>query len=223
MQFELRDVDFEDGPAISHLHVSAFYDDIFNQTLFPGVSFDGLLANTISRWPQNYADRGCRFKKVVDTATGEIVSYSKWSFFNTPSSIELPGHHDVLMSSPNTPSLQTTDEGRDISFSDKFSEKCKAAKAVAVGDRPRMVLDVLATSPAHQRRGAASLMLEWATGFADQNELVCVTIASTKGLPLYQKFGFEVVDNIAMLMIDGSTYISTCIVREYQSRLPSSK
>lgn len=91
MPLELRDVDFEDGEAISLLHLSVFCDDIFSKTLFPGMSFHSLLAAAIARWPQEYSEPGCHYKMVVDTATDEVVSFTKWKFISTPEDVKLPG------------------------------------------------------------------------------------------------------------------------------------
>ncbi|KAI1199111.1 hypothetical protein F5X97DRAFT_132753 [Nemania serpens] len=212
MPLELHDADFEDGEALSLLHLSVFYDDIFNKTLFPGVSFQSLLAAAIARWPQEYSEPGFHYKKVVDTATGEIVSFTKWRFINTPEDLKLPGQTGVPSS--NVPSSLGAGEGRNVQFSTDFVNKCLAIKTPLVGDRARMELHTLVTMPSHRRRGAASLMLEWATKFADQNDLICWTTASKEGLPLYQSFGFEIQGLVEMPMIDGSTSVSTCILRE---------
>ncbi|KAI8944779.1 hypothetical protein F4801DRAFT_585076 [Xylaria longipes] len=212
MPLELQDVGFEDGAAISQLHVSVFYDDIFSKSLFPDVSLRSLLVDAVARWPQEYNEFGCHYKKVVDTATGEIVSFSKWKFINTPENIELPGQIGV----PDTyvPSSPRAPEGRDNQFITDFVNKCLAIKTPLVGDHARMELHTLVTMLSHRRRGAASLMLKWATKFADQNDLICWTTASKEGLPLYQSFGFEIQGLVEMLMIDGSTSTSTCILRE---------
>ncbi len=89
MPFELRDVDFADGVEMQHVYISAFFDDKFNQTLFPGMSYDQLVNGAISRWQRNYGDLSGHYKKVVDTETGKIVSYSKWEFVNTTAGGEL--------------------------------------------------------------------------------------------------------------------------------------
>jgi hypothetical protein len=89
MPLELQDAKFSDGEAISYAFVCGFFDDAFNQSLFPGVSFEKLLSNAISRWPQNYGDMSGHYKKVIDTDSGEVVSYSKWSFVNTTAGDEL--------------------------------------------------------------------------------------------------------------------------------------
>jgi hypothetical protein len=90
MPLELQHVDFADGPAMQRAYIDAFYNDEFNKTLFPRMSYDQLLEGAISRWPRNYGALGAHYKKVVDTDTGEIVSYSKWAFANTQAGGQLP-------------------------------------------------------------------------------------------------------------------------------------
>ena len=75
-------------------------------------------------------------------------------------------------------------------------------------------LSMMGTLPAYQGRGAASLMLAWATELADRERLVCWTEASPKALPLYQKFGFEFKESIEMPVLSGGTYTYTSVLRE---------
>ena len=89
MPLELQDVVFEDGPGIAEVHVAAFFNDPFQKSLFPGMPYDEQLAGTISRWPKMYADTSVHYKKVVDTESGEIVSYSKWTFASTDAGKDL--------------------------------------------------------------------------------------------------------------------------------------
>ncbi|KAF7515107.1 hypothetical protein G7054_g14759 [Neopestalotiopsis clavispora] len=212
MPLELQHVDFADGPAMQRAYIDAFYGDEFNKTLFPGMSYDQLLEGAISRWPRNYGALGAHYKKVVDTNTGEIVSYSKWAFANTQAGGQLPKQTGIpegyVASPPRTP------EGLDDPFAIKFTERCHAAQSKYVGDRPMLELKMIGTVPAHERRGAASLMLEWATELADREGLVCWTTGSPKGLPLYQKFGFEAKEDIVMPVLSGGTYTYTAVVRE---------
>jgi hypothetical protein len=89
MPLELRDVEFSDGEAMSYVYIIGFFDDPFNKMLFPGVSFETLLAGANYNWLRNYSDVDSHYMKVVDTATGEVVSYSKWGFVNTTAGDQL--------------------------------------------------------------------------------------------------------------------------------------
>ena len=89
MPFELQEVSFADGEQIAYVYISAFFDDPFMKTLYPGVPFEKQVAGAMSRWPTNYGDISSHYKKVIDTVTGNIVGYSKWSFANTDALGEL--------------------------------------------------------------------------------------------------------------------------------------
>jgi GNAT superfamily N-acetyltransferase len=54
-------------------------------------------------------------------------------------------------------------------------------------------LQILVTTPAHRRRGAASQLIEWGTQRADERGLKSVLMASEAGLGAYLKHGFKVV------------------------------
>lgn len=59
-------------------------------------------------------------------------------------------------------------------------------------------LQILVTTPAHRRRGAASQLVEWGTKRADERGLKSVLMASEAGLGVYLKHGFKVVKEIEM-------------------------
>jgi hypothetical protein len=89
MPLHLQDADFNDGKAIANIFVSAFFDDPFQKSLYPGISFDQQVAVVFSRWPNEYGNMSAHYKIVVDTDSGEIVSYSKWEFVFTDAGASL--------------------------------------------------------------------------------------------------------------------------------------
>ncbi|KAI0123557.1 hypothetical protein BJ170DRAFT_87728 [Xylariales sp. AK1849] len=110
-----------------------------------------------------------------------------------------------------------TPEGLDDPFAIDFSNKVKTIRTRVLGDRPALLLKVLGTLPSYRRRGAASLLLAWATEIADREGLACWTEASPAALPLYQKFGFTAQDSVVTELDEsagGGTYTTTCILRE---------
>lgn len=54
-------------------------------------------------------------------------------------------------------------------------------------------LRILIADPAHQRRGAGSLLVKWGCHKADEHGLMTVLTASEAGLRVYLKHGFKVV------------------------------
>ncbi|KAK0109124.1 hypothetical protein ONS96_002951 [Cadophora gregata f. sp. sojae] len=171
MPLLLQDVDFQDGVTIADIYISAFYDDPFNKTLFPGVSFDQQVAGVISRWPGNYGAVSAHYKKVVDSESGKIISYSKWSFAFTNAG-------DVLRQPGNVPAgveirPPSTPEGLNDPFAIEFTEKLDEVREHILGNCPQLHLKMMGTRPSHQRQGVASLQLAWAVQIADKNGLAC--------------------------------------------------
>jgi predicted acetyltransferase len=74
-------------------------------------------------------------------------------------------------------------------------------------------INVLATLPAHQRRGAASLLMAEFCKQADEAGQWSYVEASPLGRPTYQRFGFETLDTFSVV-VDGEPYIDSCMVRE---------
>lgn len=69
----------------------------------------------------------------------------------------------------------------------------RAFKSQFIGPRPHASLEILITHPAHQRRGAGTLLVQWGCARADELGIPCALTASAAGLRLYQREGFEVV------------------------------
>jgi len=83
MPLQLQQASFSDGKVIATICIGAFFDDPFQKSLYPEMSFDEQVAGVLSRWPNDYAEVSTHFKIVVDTEYDEVVSYSKWVFVNT--------------------------------------------------------------------------------------------------------------------------------------------
>ncbi|KAH6646014.1 hypothetical protein BKA67DRAFT_91604 [Truncatella angustata] len=219
MPLELQDVDFADGPAVQNVYISAFFDDRMNQTLFPGMSFDQLLAGAISRWPRiNGGLERKVYKKVVDTTSNEVIGYSIWGFQNTTAGEKLA--KPIGLPEGFVPERPVTPEGLDDPSAVEFTDKCAAVKKRVVGDRPAIILRMLGTLPSHRCRGAGGLHLAWANEVADREGLVCFTEASPVALPLYESFGYKRVENgdIVSRVIDGGTYTYAVVIREPQNK-----
>ncbi|KAL2061303.1 hypothetical protein VTL71DRAFT_7576 [Oculimacula yallundae] len=215
MTLLLQEVGYADGVAIANIYISAFFEDPFQMTCFPGMSFDQQVAGVISRWPNNYGNISDVDKKVVDTESGETVGYSKWGFGFTDAGgvlkkpTDIP--EDVEVKPPSTP------EGLDHGFATEFTRKAVEIRTRILGERPQLILRMLVTHPSYQRRGVAALQLAWATELADRKGLTCWVESSVVAVPLYERFDFEVKDTILSQCrgVDGEKpYVSTCMMRE---------
>ncbi|CZR60204.1 uncharacterized protein PAC_10100 [Phialocephala subalpina] len=215
MPLELQEVDLSDSPALANVQISAFFNDPFQKSLYPGMSFESQLVGLIARWPANYHDFVGHWKKVIDTETGEVVSWSKWAFEFTDAGAELQGPTGF----PKDFKLEplTSPKGLNEQLSTEIARKFRESRERHLGERPQLQLKLMVTLPSCQRRGAASLQLFWATEFADRHGLVCWTEASVVAVPVYKKFGFEAVDEIITEFdesVGGGEYVSNCMIRE---------
>ncbi|PVI03860.1 hypothetical protein DM02DRAFT_611975 [Periconia macrospinosa] len=70
----------------------------------------------------------------------------------------------------------------------------REAEKEIMGNTDRyLMLNVLATHPEHQRRGAAKMLLDVGLKRADEEGLVMYLSSSWMGRPIYEKAGFELV------------------------------
>lgn len=83
MSLRLENMTFEDGAAYANTYIGSFYNDPYSRASFADETFDQRVAGVIRRWPRNYSERLNVYKKVVDTDTGELVSWVKIGFENT--------------------------------------------------------------------------------------------------------------------------------------------
>ncbi|KAF4611349.1 hypothetical protein G7Y89_g15664 [Cudoniella acicularis] len=75
-------------------------------------------------------------------------------------------------------------------FLEEFWAAISRQRVVVMGERKHRFLEVMATHPECQRKGLASALLKWACERADREGVEFYLDASTKGRPLYEKFGF---------------------------------
>ena len=79
-----------------------------------------------------------------------------------------------------------------------YSSWCPPPRLLSIAAKSwaSVLLSSLATKPAHHRKGAGSLLLNWATERADGAGLPIYLESSAMGRPLYEKFGFETLQVI---------------------------
>ncbi|KAE8349876.1 acyl-CoA N-acyltransferase [Aspergillus coremiiformis] len=120
-----------------------------------------------------------KFIKVVDSAKPScIVAYGKWDLEPDQCGERYPPWHE---------------ESNSEICSEFFGGIENQRRNVMQGRR-HYYFDMLATNPDHQRRGAASLLVQWGCDLADRNGAAIYIASSQEGLGLYRKFGFVLLD-----------------------------
>ena len=76
---------------------------------------------------------------------------------------------------------------------------------------PPLVLEILATAPAYQGKGAGRVLVDWGTSRAEKEGLPGYVESSPHGSFLYPKYGFKEVNRFSMM--DGD-YVELLMVRE---------
>ncbi|RBR23289.1 uncharacterized protein FIESC28_03872 [Fusarium coffeatum] len=129
----------------------------------------------------------CRWAKVIDTDLSEqedqddMVAFSMWYMWDTP-----PLEEQHSFSSFRGPSCNA--EACELLFGGINSMRVNYMKG-----KPYAFLKLLHTDPKHQRRGAASLLIEWGLKEADRLGIPACLESSEEGRKLYERFGFEEV------------------------------
>ncbi|KAL4739360.1 acyl-CoA N-acyltransferase [Aspergillus similis] len=130
-------------------------------------------------WQENIRNdlrrkRAQQYLKVVER--GQIIAYAKWDLASPEENGDrfLPWHPEMDSEACNQLAMQTA-----------------SARKIVTGSRKHYYLDMLATHPAHQGKGAASLLLQWGCDKADQDQISLYVDASSDGWQLYRRFIFR--------------------------------
>ncbi|GAA5903334.1 hypothetical protein JCM5296_005665 [Sporobolomyces johnsonii] len=175
MAFEVLPATREDLPRIAEIRRLAFANSSNSVALFSNV----LNPADADRWfigrLYPLLDQPDKFllKAVVG---GEIVAYGTW--------VKKTGRVGESVAAPQ-PKIDFPD-GTDVEL----------AMAYRAGNRlnvttPHYHLGMLATDPAHQRKGAATALLRWGFSAADVDGLEAYLVASAESLSFYEGLGFE--------------------------------
>ncbi|OCL15025.1 acyl-CoA N-acyltransferase [Glonium stellatum] len=125
--------------------------------------------------------------KVVDTDSGEIIACAQWSVYphgKTEAGSKDDGKPPYTPPEVNLPALKA------------LLGPLRGANIEIMGTRPYVMLNTLTTLPEHQRRGAASMLVQWGVDKADEMGVETYLDSSIIARPLYERFGFEVVKEV---------------------------
>ncbi|KAF1983835.1 acyl-CoA N-acyltransferase [Aulographum hederae CBS 113979] len=126
-----------------------------------------------------------RIFKCVDTATGEIAGIAEWHFYLREQTDEELDKH-LERPKPGDDSYRECDE--------VIYDWLKGERRKDMGNRAYIYLYILAIRPQYQRKGVGSALLEHGLQQVDEFGLESYLEASMQGKPLYERFGFRVVN-----------------------------
>lgn len=126
--------------------------------------------------------------KCVDTElNNKIISVAHWSVFERERTVE---------EIEGTLQLQPPFQGENRPARSEFLVGLNNNRRESMGTKPVILLEQLSTLPEHHRRGAGSMLMKWGTEQSDKLGIVGRLEASAAGAPLYERFGYETVDEV---------------------------
>lgn len=184
-------------PTIARVHLAAFLTGRIYRVIWPQGATPAVIESQESRHLKALtSDPTVRYAKVVEDDEQHqqdnksvIIAFAKWHVFATPTAVE------------------TRQDSANRTWPPDCNKECVEefwAKIQAIRNEwgpklgPHMMLDVLATDPAHMRKGAGKLLVRFGTDLADELGLPCFLEGSPEGEGLYRSCGFEPVGVIWM-------------------------
>ncbi|KAI0142720.1 putative GNAT family acetyltransferase [Xylariaceae sp. FL1272] len=96
-------------------------------------------------------------------------------------------------------------EGIRMDVLDAWSKQTDEAQMKAVGTAPCYRLPFIGTDPCYERRGAASLLIEWGKERCELDKVPGYLESTVEAADLYAKHGFTSVDKICLDITDAAT------------------
>ncbi|PQE31125.1 gnat family protein [Rutstroemia sp. NJR-2017a WRK4] len=202
MPLLLRPATPSDTPHLTSIYFSAFTSDSISLLVFPSrtpgtPSWDWWEQSIVTEMQ----DPSASFLCVEDSSTKEIVAYAKWNCV-TESSAEWKGDEEELPTWPL---------GADTQVANHFFGTLGRRRVGIMSDtnpnpnpnppsptpknerkwRKHYYLELIATHPDWQGKGAAGKLIRWGLERADKEGVECYLEASPRGKEIYEHFGFE--------------------------------
>ncbi|KAL4963683.1 GNAT family N-acetyltransferase [Aspergillus stella-maris] len=181
-----------DATRIADIHMAAFGSNHMLLAQFPTPKIREGLRVAIREKATSEIDDPCWTVLVVrDTTTpgNEIISFAKWQHpipeSQAHSYVEVPWKWPA---------------GTRLDILDEWTKKVVAAGENLLGKTPCYCLTYIGTDPKYERRGSASMLVNWGLERA-KREGVPASLESTKNAwPLYEKLGFRGEELISMTL-----------------------
>ncbi|EAW15249.1 GNAT family N-acetyltransferase [Aspergillus clavatus NRRL 1] len=197
MPFDLRPAAAADAPAITAVFLAAFSDP-FNQRIFPPTP--DVTAYWHKQFAQMSANPAQRVLKIVDTDTDTdaeaVVAFAVWGLPCQPQQQQQQRnpHAEPEPDPAPAPELDSYPASSDADLCRLFFGGMQKMHEEIMRGKPHYYLNMLGTHPAYHGRGLASRLLRWGLERADAEGVETYLSASRAGRPLYEKYGFRVVE-----------------------------
>ena len=144
--------------------------------------------------------------KCIDTASGALSACAYWLVYPRPRSREDTLKGQYLASASWLPDGERKDAA--LRAMRPVAEK----QAKWTMGRPFALLMYMATDPAWRRKGAATAVVQWGLDVCAEMGIMAYLEASPQGAPVYEKLGFEVMDQVEC-EVDGEVATFPAMIR----------
>ncbi|MCJ1388582.1 hypothetical protein MMC18_001429 [Xylographa bjoerkii] len=211
MPIELCPIRKSDAPVVNEMIFAAYEDDIISHLLYNNNATPSIKASrlreTEKSWGQSLEERRVG---VRDTETGELIASSQWYFYPQREGDDWK----------KLPVLEVPDGYNKEGYNHLVTVHTTKRNKI-MGSKPYIFLSNCITFPAHQHRGAGSLMMQWGVEQARALNLPIFLTASPRGAGLYQKFKFEIIDHCRLDLSSFTTENRDTIVMLLPEPYPS--
>jgi hypothetical protein len=195
MALTLRTATLADAADMTDIYLSAFSIDAISLLCFPRDNpsvykwwYDMIVAEMTDPTWHNLV-----ITVPATTSLGankdQVIAWCKW---NAPSL------------KPLETDLPTWPEGADVELANHFFGNLFTRRKRIMGERKHWYLEILATRPEWQGKGAAGKLMRWGLERADEEGVETYIEASPDGKPIYEHFGFKEMERL-VVDLEGKT------------------
>lgn len=205
MTLALFSAEEADAGRIADIHMAAFGTNLMLQAQFPTPSVrDKLLASLVEKVINEIRDPKWAILIVRDEK--EIVSFAKWRrpIFKSEVYVESPWNW------PDGTRLDVLEKWTKI-VDDASEEVLRGKPCYCEFKYPNTKINVhrgayslglsfIGTDPRHERRGAASMLIQWGLENSKRDNIPVALESTQAAWPLYEKLGFHAETTISMAL-----------------------
>ncbi|KAF2008737.1 hypothetical protein BU24DRAFT_415486 [Aaosphaeria arxii CBS 175.79] len=170
----------------------------FVATLWPDNQTDQGQQRAIERFMAEMDDHpGIRWIKAVDSTAAEadgspkIVGIAQWAIFEADKT-----YHEVPHYAPGDLWPNKLEKDYAIHLWESYIQPRRAV--LRKENLPVVNLQILCVWPEYRKHGAGGQLVDWGNRLADEMNAQCIVEASGMGQPLYEKFGYEVKEQVGL-------------------------
>lgn len=207
MGLTLRPAITSDARHIVDIYLSAFKEDAISILCFPrNKAVDDFWFNMIV---EELSDPHSHFLCVTSSdGSGEetVIAFAQWNAPSKPMTAELP----------------MWPKSSDSELANSFFGNLFSTHKRLMEGKKHWYLELIATRPEFQGKGAAGMLMRWGLERADEDGVESYLEASPEGKPVYEHFGFaeheELVVDLEGKGLEEKKYVEVFMIRPVKGR-----